>query len=233
MSEDQKPQPPCGHLNKNCRKCKYRYKKGDRSIVCPECGESRPCRTPRIKGKNACRMHGGKGGRPPGPKYVLGPNLSQKINRVLAHPELYDLATEMSALTNRTEDLLNMSESFDHSKWGQKVDAAINRAIGAVRHGQQSTTFEILNELKDMRREEVVNDNLWFEIRENIKLQNVLAQTRHRIMLETEQTISVLQVMEVIGQIQRIFFRVIRNPADRRWVIEEIRKFYGGSNGAK
>lgn len=52
----------CKTILKNC-KCDYHFKKGEE--ICPQCKTSRQtCGSWAMQGKEVCRMHGGKAGRP-------------------------------------------------------------------------------------------------------------------------------------------------------------------------
>lgn len=220
-------QPICGRKNKNCRKCKYRYPKGSKATKCPECNETRFCQSAKVHGLDTCRMHGDHKKAHPEPKFLLGPNLSKRVNRILAHPELYELANEIAANEARTEQLLQLADKFSYANWGEKIDRAVQEAHKAASFGERGAVLDALKAIEEARKEELSNLLTWAEIRETWKLHALLVRDRHTMMLEKEQMVSITQLLEVIVSVQRIIFKVIRSPEDRRYVGQEIRRLYG------
>lgn len=220
-------QPPCGRKNKNCRKCHYRYPKGSKATECPNCKETRFCQSAKVHGLDTCRMHGDNKKLHPEPKLLLGPNLTERVNRILNHPELYELANEIAANESRMEQLLQVADKFSYANWGEKIDWAVKNAHQAANFGKRDAVLEALEAIEEARKEELSNLYTWAEIRETIKLHSLLVRDRHTILMETQQMVSVTQLLEVIVSVQRIIFKVIRNPEDRKYVGQEIRRLYG------
>ena len=59
-----------------------------------------------------------------------------------------------------------------------------------------------------------------------MKLHALLVKERHNMMMETEQTIAVTQLVEIIAAVQRVILKVVRNPEDRKYVMQELRGYY-------
>ena len=232
MSDDSKQggagkgQPLCGRNNKVCRNCKHRYAAGSQETECPECGEDRKCTSPRVRGKTTCRMHGSGGSKAREPKFLLGPNLSKRVNRILNHPELFELANEIAVNEARLEELAGASDKFNYLDWGSRMDKAIERANYSVKIGNRQQVLDVLDEINDLREEEIGNILTWAEMRETMKLHALLVKERHSMMIETQAMVSVTQLLEVITAVQRVIFKVVKDPVDRKYVIQEIRSFY-------
>ncbi len=229
MAVKKKAQPQCGKRNKNCRKCAHHYAKGDKSWECPKCGEDRHCHTPRVVGLETCRMHGGKGGVQPGPKYVLGENLTSRINRLLRHPELFEMGNEIAVNQLRMNELLELTENMG-SGLASRFDEGLAIAREGARSHDQGLTESGLNIVIDALAEEKANSTTWRELREHLKLHNLMITSYQKMMVEQEQMVTTLQLVEVISSIQRIMFRVITNADDRQWVVREMREFFGHDN---
>lgn len=228
-SDSRGGQPPCGRRNKNCRKCKYRYPKGSKATKCPKCGETRFCQSAKVHGLDTCRMHGDSKKHHPEPKFLLGPNLTERVNRILAHPELFELANEIAANEARTEQLLQLADKFSYANWGERIDKAVQNAHRAASFGERGAVLLALEAIEEARKEELSNLLTWAEIRETWKLHALLVRDRHTMMIEKEQMVSMTQLLEVIVSIQRIIFKVIRNPEDRKYVGQEMKRLYGNS----
>jgi len=76
LTNNKKEKPKkCKAILKNCKKCGYHFSKEEHDLkVCPKCGAKREtCGNWALPGKDVCRKHGGKGGRP----MVKGVHISQ------------------------------------------------------------------------------------------------------------------------------------------------------------
>lgn len=225
-----KKQDPCDKLNKNCRKCQYRFKKGDRSVKCPECKEDRHCKTPKMVGKATCRMHGAKGGRPPSPKYILPDKLNSSINRLLEHPELWTLSAELAANTHRTQELLRITEEYDLVGAGKILGDGLDIAQTALFDENLIELQRGLDLIREGRIAELRSAGVWRELRECIKLDMNLKMTNARIVQMREEAISVIEVREVLAMIVEAMMRVIQDPKDRKWVLNYVREHFGLGN---
>lgn len=226
MVDKKKPQEPCGKLNKNCRSCQHRFKAGVRTVECPNCGEDRRCRTPKLKGKKACRMHGGNAGRKPGPKYILGDKLNRSMNRLLGHPDIFTLGNEIAANQHRIEELLRLSEEIEAIGLGPLIDKGLEMIEWGIINGDENKMRRGSDMIKEARMKARAHNSVWEELREHMKLDVSMKTSQQKMRLEAEEMISVIHVREVISTFQQILFRVIKNPEDRKFVIDKMREYY-------
>jgi len=172
-------------------------------------------------------MHGdNKEAHKPEPKLILGPNLSEKVNRILAHPQLFELANEIALNESRLEQLGAAIDKFSYVNWGQAMDKQIEAAYQAAKFGKRDVVLMTLEEIQELRKTELAHLYAWAEMREVMKLHALLVKERHNMMMETEQTIAVTQLVEIIAAVQRVIFKVVRNPEDRKYVMQELRGYY-------
>lgn len=225
-------QPICGRKVKVCRKCQYRYPKGDKALACSKCGETRFCQSTKVRGLDTCRMHGDHK-KAHEPKFLLGPNLSKRVNRILNHPELFDLANEFAANEARMEELLQIADEFSYAQWGIEMDRAIQNAERSVKFGERAAVLLALENIAELRKKELQHVYTWAEYRECVKLSELLVRSRHSMQIETQAMVSVTQLVEIISAVQRVIFKVIKNPTDRKYIIEELRSFYGSPDEAR
>lgn len=216
----------CGRRKKVCRQCGFRWKGGDKTTVCDRCGEDRRCRGPIKGGTDTCRMHGGDGSPGPGPKYVLGDKLNHGINRLLQHPELHTLSVEMAANSTRVEQLLRRTEESDTAGFGELVDKGMNMVQSAIIEGDRGKAQKGIDLIREARAKERSEFSIWYELREHLKLQTAMASKQQDMMLKSEIMISVVHLREVLTTFQRIVFRVVKSPEDRKWVIQQMKQFY-------
>lgn len=223
-----KPDPNrCSARTKVCRKCGYRYIKGDKTLKCPECGFDRRCRNKPAPGFTVCRMHGALGAASQAGigKFFVANQIAKAYNRVLNHPQLLSLGQEMALLTARTDDLMEMLETHDARAAAAELPAVLAmlealyldmRAkpedfvvvyIKGFRH-----ILNLLTEVLDPIR---IEHALWHEVRENVEAVRRISDTERRWLQSNDQLIPAGQVVEVILTMQRITLKYIRAPQDR------------------
>jgi hypothetical protein len=231
-----KPDPHrCSARTKVCRKCGYRFVKGDKSLKCPECQFDRRCRNRPAAPFTVCRMHGALGGAAKANlgKFFVASQIAKAYNRVLNHPQLLSLGQEMALLTARTDDLMAMLEAHDaraaaaelptvlamfevlYLDMRKEPDASVALHLKHYRH-----ILNLLTEVIDPIR---IEHSLWHEVRENVEAVRRISDTERRWLQSNDQLIPAGQVVEVILTMQRITLKYIRLPQDRLSFANDMR----------
>jgi len=235
-AEGIKPDPNrCSARTKVCRKCGYRYVKGDKTLKCPECDFNRQCRNKPILGFPVCRMHGALGGAATAgaSKFFVASQIAKAYNRVLNHPQLLSLGQEMALLTARTDDLMVMLESHDARAAAAELPtilAMLETLYIDMRVDQERPLLawlkdyrHILNLLTEVLDPIRIEHALWHEVRENVEGVRRISDTERRWLQSNDQLIPAGQVVEVILTMQRITLKYIRLPQDRLSFANDMR----------
>jgi len=223
------PEAYCGHRNKNCTHqaggCGYRYKKGDKSWVCPECGQDRRCNSQKVKDSTACRMHGGSPNRRRDPvaRYAAPLSILEVYNERLADPDLLNVAQEIAAVQARTQQIFTMIDDNDPSLalqnliTGMKViDVGLARTdFYKIRAG-----FQMCSEALDPI---ILQARGWIELRENFDLQTKMTDKQREWLLQDREVWPVSYALEIFIQFFREANKYIRDRADKRHFSDAIK----------
>jgi len=141
----------CTARVKKCQNCGYKYRAGDRTWNCPECGFYRRCRATAKYPYTVCRMHGAGGGRPPeSGKFIPPQQIADAYNRIYEDSSLLSLAYNVALSEARTAELLNMINDMDVRAQAGDVAVGINNLLSAVY--QTSHIIEYFKEMYDKQR---------------------------------------------------------------------------------
>lgn len=225
MSEDVADSLRCTGRVKHCSKCGYTYTAGDQSWECPECGNDRRCKNPAVKGFNKCRMHGARGGRPPGSKYVFGVTVAAAFNRLFSDPKLWDMTEQQAILGVRFEQLIQRLDEVENKGIDSKyVYTLLSQAHSAVMvENWKTASTNIMMAMKELEApaQEIA---LWEMIYENIQIANRVSVDNRMLSLKSEEMVHMSQVFELLTFLQQIIFRYIRAEDDRLACLNDIRK---------
>ncbi len=228
MSAKKTPQPPCGRRNKSCRKCKYRYKAGDKTWECPKCGTDRHCATPKMNGYETCRMHGGKG-TPKKEKIILSTKLSQTFNRILAEDGLLELSFERGMVLSQLEELYQSWAESDTSGVGLEVDKGLAIAQAGLvgqRTGQVQKGLTIINNARSVEKRKESLEKRSLEL---VKVRQLLVTSDHRMRLDSEIQVTGTELVEILSWFQSLMFTLLKDrPTDRTWFMRKFRSKWAG-----
>ncbi len=222
-----KPLKRCKARTKNCGQCKHRYVAGDKSWECPNCQKERRCKSTVVKGFDVCRMHGAGGGPPPGTKYIIAKPLQAAFNRIYNDPTIWDMAEQQGVLGVRFEDLLIRTETIEETGGVPVEDILklvdkVSRTMYSDKTRYQATAA--LQEIADKLDAEYREERLWKQIIEISETLRRNADSHKRWALQSDQLISVAEVIEVIQFLQRLAFMYIDDKFERKEYAQKLKQ---------
>ena len=226
----------CGKRNKSCSVhgggCGYRFKKGDKHWICPECGADRRCWGNHVKGGSACRMHGAKGGRKPSKEKAILANI-KGFNDILNSPNLLDNVTEIAAVKAISLQLIEEMTEHDQGALLDDANRAAAMIAGGLHKGYQpriqagvDMLLEALAPLSNAR-------DLRHEYYETTKIHNLLVNNQLKWMMENRQMVPWVQVIEFMSIFQRFMFRYLPSSTDRANFLKDMRPYFTPSEDKK
>lgn len=202
----------CGRPTVQCRHCTH-HRRGHSPAGCAECPkakpcqkfEAKPCDKPPMRGREGCRLHGGRsliGPAHPGfidgrhGKY-LPKNLGQRYADALKDPQLVSVRAELALLDIRVGELLgSIGKTGSVAVLGQiKGKMREFRAAGARGKAGVRAARVSLQQLEDLIERGVSAATTWDELRETIDLRRKLAEAEGRREKDSSQTISIQQAV--------------------------------------
>jgi hypothetical protein len=219
----------CRARVKHCSNCEYDYEAGDKSWKCPKCGHPRRCQNKAIGGRPTCRMHGGKGGRPPGAKYVISSKIKETFNRVFNDPTLWNLAENQAVLGARFEELtVRLDEVEEESGGGVDASVIFKLARSAKRNiwnENYDAALDELDEIMEYLEPEFREQYLWRQIYEAHEVMRRNADSHKRFLAQQETKVSVAEVVEALALIQQVAFVFIPEARDRKAFVRKLREY--------
>lgn len=216
----------CGRRVKTCRECGYRYKAGDKSWECPECGEDRHCLVRVSELGEACRVHGGA--TPTGmasPNYIHGKyskvaplRLKDRYLEALHDEELLSLRDDLAMLEARIAELFGqLSEGENVGKWSDLQDT-LEQLTKANRTGNKAGVASALYKLSRLIREGAAEQATWDEI------YNCWEQKRRLTASEQDRLVAMRQMLtaEQAQMFVRWVMLSVREEVDDHRVVQRI-----------
>lgn len=205
--------------------CGYRFKGGDKSWVCPECGQDRRCVATKIKDKRTCRMHGsarGAGRAPSSMKYMAPKVILDDYNKVLSNPELLTMSHEIGILTAYSQQVMDLLDEQNAIVANRELRAAVQKIDKGSYDLNMPLIREGLREIYKALDPLTIQVLAWSEIKDNWKLQLTLAKAQNEWLKEKDEMMPRKHVLEVLIWMNRIGLKYIRDPADRQRYGEEV-----------
>ena len=226
---DEWPDTYCQRRNRVCQPrsggCGYRFKGGDKSWVCPQCGQDRRCVAKKIEGKKTCRMHGsakGAGRAPSSMKYMAPQIILDDYNKVLGSTELLTMSHEIGLLTAYSQQIMDLLDEQNAALANQELRAAVQK----IDKGSYDLNMPLIREgLRDIYKALdplMIQVMAWTELKDNWKLQVTLSKAQNEWLKEQDEMMPRKHVLEVLIWINRIGLKYIRDPADRQRYGQEI-----------
>lgn len=221
----------CTARNKNCRDCGFRYPAGSKKVKCPKCGEERRCGNKKITGRATCRMHGSKGGSKPGRKYTIAKNIEDAYNRVLGSPEAIDLSQEIAIAGARVSQLNTLlDEGTESANY-----LAIREAHATIQRAAMTSNLSLIargiSELDIALAPIEAQSRLWHELNEQLEMVRRLQATNHKWLKDSDQMVTMNEVVEILADFTRMVFKYIQSPQDRAEFAQECREKGYATNG--
>lgn len=228
----------CTARTKNCRECGHRYKKGDKTWECPNCGEERRCTNMALDTYTVCRMHGARGGKPPNVKTAIPQRFEKAFNHLAEHPYLWDLADQQIALNLRYSELFNGLDDIEETHLSvdfQAVMKSLNDLEDTLRslptknnaeYKALQNSFKALGKMRDefmpAYREEVI----WAKITHMGEYIRKNYDTTMKHLQADEQMVPIAMVIEVLSVINREALLFITDRQDRKTFNERLRVYF-------
>lgn len=224
----------CGKRNKSCSihggGCGHRFKKGNKSWICPECAADRRCWSNRVSNSKACRMHGAggsNGGRPTGPDYAVIQNLYPQYNRILSNPELLSNQEDIATLQAIALKLFEEIESYDTGAALDDLQKAAAVIGGGIQYGNTGrlragldlmlSAMAPLRSERDTRRE-------YYDI---IRLKTKLIDDHRKWALENKEMVPWIQVLELLDIFSQLMFKYLKSGQDRSSFTKDFKDRFG------
>lgn len=202
-------QGKCGRRLKQCRKCHYRFRAGDRGWTCPTCQADRHCLQPPEHGivGGACRRHGGLSLKGPShPAYkdgrfsrYLPTDLASKFDDAANDENLLHLKDELALIRMRQGELAGRLESNESEKAWAALAERWGDYQAASHAGDKDAVVAALAAIGKIIRHGAGRDAAW---RDLVKL----ALDRAAILKAEAEINQKMQYVITPEQAERIFF---------------------------
>jgi len=223
------PNDICARRNRVCQPrsggCGYRYKGGNKTWLCPNCGQDRRCIVKKRKGAKTCRMHGsakGAGRAPKSMKYMPPQVILDRYNKVMEDPELLTMSHEIGLLTSYTQQIFELLDE-------QNVVLAnqiLRKAIAKIDDGAfELNMIEIRKGIQELYKALdpiTIQVMSWLEIKDNWKLHLAMTKAQNEWLLQKDEMMPRKHVLEVLIWMNRIGLKYIRDPNDRKAYGREV-----------
>jgi len=177
----------------------------------------RQCGQPAVEGGTKCRIHGGVG-----MPAVINPNFQTgKYSKYLPArlAERYDIARDDTELLSMREELA-------------LVDTRLVDVLSRVEQGDAPDTLALISDA--LRGGEIERARalaagaagdwaVWREVQSLVRERRALVESERKRLIELRQTVTVEQVMVLIGRLSALIERYVPDPATRAQIGRELR----------
>jgi len=227
----------CHARNKVCRNpngCQYRYKRGDKAMVCPVCGFDRQCKNLSVTNYPVCRMHGANVGHvPKRGKYFVAKKISQDYDRIMNSEELISVAAEIALLGARTSELQAHIDSVEQGVSIRMVEDAIKVFNAALQMDcDPERVRRGLSILERAMAPMALEQQAWGEIRQNIVIHHKLVESEREWLIRNSGVINPGQFIELVSWILELCMVYIPNPSDRLRFYKQASQVIPGARDA-
>lgn len=211
----------CGRRVKTCSLtrggCGRRYKKGEKTWVCPECGADRRCRNKKVEGSSVCRMHGKNSrGTPKTGRYLPPSVYLANYNKVMGDSKLIRLSEEISMLISYNQQLWDSLEEKDVITASKMIEEGLDLISDGLASGNSFKARKGLQKAKNAYDTIFMQFITWQEIKSNLRLLKDMMDSQHKWMIDEEAMIPRQHVLEALVWFNRVALRFIRTPQDKR-----------------
>ncbi len=228
------PEGKCGKRNKSCSThgggCGYRFKKGDKSWICPNCAADRRCWANRVKNSNACRMHGAggsNGGRPPSQEYAIIQNLYPQYNQILSSPELLSNVQDIATLRAIGLHLFAEMEKYDTGASMNDLQKALATIGGAIQYGNTGRLRAGVDLALSAMAPVVAAEKTRREYYDTLNLANRMRDSERKWILANQEMVPWVQVIEILDIFSQQMFKYIQDPSHRSAFTKEFKDRFG------
>jgi hypothetical protein len=191
----------CGRQTVRCARCQEHRREhavGRLAETCPGF-DPIPCKQPPMKGRTACRLHGGMSLAGPASatfktgrysKY-LPSSLAAKVDAAANDPQLLEHRAEIALVEVRVGELLAAVGETGSTRLWKDVDAKLKaiKSAAATPAGVQRMR-QTLVELEDVVRAGLSASATWDELRETLELGRRLREAESKRMKDAQEVIA-------------------------------------------
>jgi len=228
------PEGKCGKRNKSCSihggGCGHRFKKGDKSWLCPNCAADRRCWSNRVKSSKSCRMHGAggsNGGRPPSQEYAIIQNLYPQYNQILSSPELLNNTQDIAALRAIGLDLFEKMEKYDTGASMDDLQKAIATIGGAIHYGNTGRLRAGVDLALSAIAPVAAAEKTRKEYYDILNLVNRMRDSQRKWALENKEMVPFIQVLELLDIFSQQMFKYLPDASHRSAFVKEFKDRFG------
>jgi hypothetical protein len=157
------------------------------------------CKMPPMKGKNTCRMHGAKGGRPRERfKVSLFHDLQELCERALLSEDAIFLKTEIGINAARIQQLTDQLENLDRIPVAEEIKKEIDHLITSMLVGNQGKAFGHAEKLKKLVEPQAIENDIWRQLNNQLMISERLAKSDAAITAALEQSLPARDIARVI-----------------------------------
>lgn len=197
------------------------------------------CTSPPVRGRNRCRMHGGRslsGIASPSWKHGmystalagLGP-LADAYKTARQNPALVQLTEQIALIDARTEQLFGRLQTGESQHaWQQAQDA-----LGDLREAQRSkdgaamvTALTAISAAVEHGQSDAA---IWAEITTNIYLRKKLVDSESRRRKDAHEMVTKDQVLAMMGGLAQAVLQHVPDVRQRQAVVDHMRLMIAGS----
>lgn len=164
------------------------------------------CKQTAMHGSNVCYMHGGKS-----PKGIASAtykhgrysrytraNITEKLDRLLADPDILQLHDEIRLVTLRIDEKLDRLETVDAKAIMQEL-LTLSDKINNGLHNQDFVKVDEANQhMRDILVSRIRSHDVDEDIRRDMEQRRKLIETQRKLNADAEQMLTAVQVMTIM-----------------------------------
>jgi hypothetical protein len=175
-------------------------------------------------------MHGSGGGRPPSKKYRVAKSIEDAYNRILGDEDIFTLSQEIAIIGSRVQQLNDLMDTYAEVANYAAIRLAYRKIQDGVLFAKQGKINDGLQSLDEALVPIEAQSKLWRELNMQIEMYRRIAATQHRWMKDSDQMVTMTEVVEIIADFTSMVFKYLKTPQDRQAFNKECRdKGYTGN----
>jgi hypothetical protein len=227
----------CKGLRTTCRKCGIRFKWGDKTNPCPECGEVRNCGKPAVSGYGYCDLHGAPN---PGHNYWGYGNLmtgnfasfpltrlAAKKNEMIRDGQILSNRKSIDIIGRRVDELL---ERIDQNQAPDRLAVLFKlweKYKTAQHKGDTLKELQAKSDLDDAFEAAYHDYAAWKQMFEALDLHRTMVESEVKIAKDMHAILSAEDAYELVADIFAVILRIEDNPKKLKRYQYELTRIIG------